>query len=580
MLRLSLILLAAAAALALLPGPAAAAAPCGLPDVQPAWVDYAEGTVSFRNEIFGRHDVIAATSGNFVAPDLRRHGAHTVFWEMRLGAQVGSTVAPRDPAAIDQVAQDLFAKAGASSACPTPWIALNELQGAGTTTPWSASNAQYRANVLALVQGLAARGARPFLLVSTRPYTGGDATDWWRRVALAADIVPEVYFNANVITRLGPLVGGRRVRAAFRRAIGDFTEIGIPPARLGLVLGFQSGPGLGGREGLAPASSWFEYVKLQALAARAVARELGIGSVWSWGWGTVSQAGIDPDKPAAACVYLWTRDPGLCDGPAAAGPDFDPSRSEGQLDLPEGVQCTVGDAAITNGEVTELAAATGDREVARTILFARLAEGGVVTIPGADVLAAEKTIIFQQFRGSRAAYLAALARSHVTLGVARAAIADELRRGEVGPTLAAPAPSMDDVADFYRTYPGVYVRPVQATPAPPWLGRRPQGLALASLAPAQVFGIREGRLAQVRTAAGVYAVRALSAKMPLGSFPLADVRQAIAATLRGHARDAAYDAWSIARQTAAQRRTTCVRDQLPEVASIPLTDFVPYLLLD
>jgi hypothetical protein len=54
----------------------------------------------------------------------------------------------------------------------------------------------------------------------------------------------------------------------------------------------------------------------------------------------------------------------------------------------------------------------------------------------------------------------------------------------------------------------------------------------------------------------------------------------LAATLAGHARDAAFDAWSIARQRRAQNRTTCVGDQLPEVASIPLTDYLTYLRLD
>src|SRR2546422_3561632 len=53
------------------------------------------------------------------------------------------------------------------------------------------------------------------------------------------------------------------LRTAFRRAILDFTQIGIPTSKLGIFLGFQTTKGTGGREGLEPATAWFEVVKLQ-----------------------------------------------------------------------------------------------------------------------------------------------------------------------------------------------------------------------------------------------------------------------------------------------------------------------------
>ena len=71
---------------------------------------------------------------------------------------------------------------------------------------------------------------------------------------------------------------------------------------------------------------------------RQVTKELGLESIWSWGWATFSAAGIDRDKAAAACVYLWARDSRLCDGPKAAGAKFDASVGVGQLgSLPKGV---------------------------------------------------------------------------------------------------------------------------------------------------------------------------------------------------------------------------------------------------
>ena len=41
----------------------------------------------------------------------------------------------------------------------------------------------------------------------------------------------------------------------------------IPTSKLGIFVGFQTTKGTGGREGLKPATAWFEVVKLQALAA-------------------------------------------------------------------------------------------------------------------------------------------------------------------------------------------------------------------------------------------------------------------------------------------------------------------------
>jgi hypothetical protein len=68
---------------------------------------------------------------------------------------------------------------------------------------------------------------------------------------------------------------------------------------------------------------WFGVVKRETLAARQVASELSLASVWSWGWATFPGRRTDPATRRAACVYLWTRDRRLCDGPAAAGSGFD-----------------------------------------------------------------------------------------------------------------------------------------------------------------------------------------------------------------------------------------------------------------
>ncbi len=68
----------------------AAAAPCGLPDSKPLWIDYAEGSVPFRNELFGKPGVIAATSGTATPQALRERGARTVYWQMNIRNFVGT----------------------------------------------------------------------------------------------------------------------------------------------------------------------------------------------------------------------------------------------------------------------------------------------------------------------------------------------------------------------------------------------------------------------------------------------------------------------------------------------------------
>ena len=123
--------------------------------------------------------------------------------------------------------------------------------------------------------------------------------------------------------------------------------MGIPVSKLGIFLGFQTTKGQGGREGL-PAQAWFRTVKWQVLAAKYVAHEMNFSSVWSWGWAawTTTPGEQDPAKWRAACVYLWTRDPKLCNGPHAAGKGFNKSLTEGQPVLAAGLRCKIGGAAV------------------------------------------------------------------------------------------------------------------------------------------------------------------------------------------------------------------------------------------
>ena len=291
---------------------------------QPAWIDYGDKWVPFR-QLFFQPGLTVALAHDAPAADARRRGAQLAFWAMSLKRAVGTPAAPADPRTIPAATARVLDDAVRVTGCSTPVIGLNELFGAQRSTPWQPRNARYRADVLGLVQGLAAQGAKPQLFISQAGATGGAAGRWWRAVAQAATIVRELYLPAPWLHAFGPSRASVYMRFELRRAVRNLTTIGVPSSRVGIALGFQSGRG--GRMGLA-AAPWFEVVKRETLATRQVVGELSLASVWSWGWAAFPGSRADPDARRAACVYLWTRQPNLCDGPAAAGRAFDRSRSQ------------------------------------------------------------------------------------------------------------------------------------------------------------------------------------------------------------------------------------------------------------
>jgi hypothetical protein len=576
--RLLLVVLACAACFGALPNNAQAGE-CGLPGKQrPLWIDFADGNVPYW-PMFAKPGVIAAAA-NFLYPaQLRARGAKTVYWEMNLRLRVGTPMAPMDAAKVEDWADRVFFRAVASSSCATPWIALNEMWGANLATPWSPTNAQYRANLLSFVRRLSALGARPFLLLSTRPFTDGEATDWWRQMGLYTSFVREVYFTAPQIHRQGAILGSRNLRRAFRTGITDLASIGVPVDRMGLILGFHTNPGQGGREGLKPASAWYEHIKLQVLAVKQVAREMPFPTIWSWGWGEWSPGDRDPDKPGAACVWLWTRNPKLCNGPAMAGPGFDRSLTEGQLRLPDGVQCKTPWANVSSADVASAARVTGDREIALSSMFAHVVLRGEVPLKREELRAAQRAVIAGRFSGSVSAYRQALARARATPELARSIVADELRKAKVSRHFAVRAPSGGETADFYDSVSAARARLVEVSPAPAWLAYRRRGVAIEGTAPFQVFRLPPGRTVEIRTGMGTYEVKALGSTGPLGAFPLDQARSGIRAVLMKTAREERFNRWLMNREVSAHAYTTCRADWLPAVGTLELTESLPFLAL-
>jgi hypothetical protein len=573
----------AAAALALIGGRGAPAerlqADCNLFTSTPTWLDFADGSVPFWN-LFARPGVTALASNLIYPPKLRAAGARTAYFDLYLNRRVGTPSAPADPAAIVDKANKFYDYAAQSMDCSNPVIAENELFGSWLAVPWSATNAQYRANVLLFLQTLRQRGAQPWLLVNAKPYTDGTAGDWWHQVADVAGIVREVYFPAPLIYRRGPIYGNRTLRQSFRNGILDFTKIGIPVSKLGLFLGFQTTKGTGGREGLA-VKPWFETVKWQALSARFVAKEMKVSSLWSWGWAewTTMPGEHDPAKPKAACVYLWTRNPKLCNGPAAAGKGFNKSRSEGQLILSPGLRCQIGGAAVRWSAISPILKLTGDPELAFSNAFARAVEQRAAPVSYADILAAERSIVAARFGGSGSAYRAAIAQAHSNLSVARSIIGDELRRARIQAKFHVAGPSGGEISDFRGNFGDLQARLVQAKTPAPWLGGRRSGYALASTAPPQLMSLGSGRWSRLWSPLGTIQVRPLGPPKTLASLPLGSVRPSIRTALIDQAREEHFPVWLTAAQKAAFPEATCWRDQLPELGEVDLTNYLPFLAL-
>ena len=577
------VLVAAVVALALAGGKGAPAqqleANCSLFTKTPLWLDFADGSVPFWS-LFAKPGVTALASNLIFPPKLREAGAQTAYFDLYLNRRVGTTSAPADPATIVDKANKLYEYAAQSMECTNPVIAENELFGSWLAVPWSKTNAQYRANVLLFLQTLRQRGAQPWLLVNRAPYTDGSAGDWWRQVADVAGIVREVYFPAPLIYKQGPIRGSRTLRQAFRNGILDFTKAGIPVSKLGIFLGFQTSKGTGGREGL-EATAWFRTVKWQALAARYVAKEMNFSSIWSWGWAewTTTPGEMDPAKWRAACVYLWTRSPSLCNGPHAAGKKFVRSRTEGQLILSPGLRCQLGHAVVRWSQINPILRLTGDPELAFSNALARAVAQRAAQVGYGDVLVAERSIISARFGGSRGAYLAAIADARTNLSVARGIIGDELRRARIESTFRVGGPRAREIADFHDTYTDLQARLVQAKSGAQWLGGHRSGYALASTAPPQLMALSSGRWSALWSPLGTVHVRPLGPPLPLGTLPLANVREAIRAALVAQAREDRYATWLTSAQEAAFPEAICWRDLMPEPGEVDLTNYLPFLAL-
>lgn len=590
MLRRALLASAVFVAVLALPLPVAALADGPCPVLNPAAplpVEFSDGSVTFRQAVFARPGITVASTGPNVAKALRVAGASTAYWEMNLQNLVGTPSAPADPATMDAVAASEVQKAQASSACANPLIALNELLGSEAAGPLSPTAQRYRDSVLALMRALAAQGATPFLLVPRR-FTVTGTEDWWRQVAQVGWLVPEAYTGAPELWAQGrgnPFLVSRVIRVGYREWIARLTGLGIPASRLGLMLGFQSEAT--GRASMQPASAWLEVVKLQAQAGVVVSRELALSSLWSWGWGTFTTAEGQPpvpaEKQAAACTYLWARDPLLCDAPTTAAalaiPGFDPDLAAGAFDLAPELQCRYDGGSFGTNELTGLTAAGVTSAGALTTLLERSLVRRRATIGPTALIRAERSVVAGAFGGRRGSYRQFLLGAGATPAVARDVIRDQLLLAKVARGLRVAPISGGDVTAFIKAHAGTRTRSVETVRPVRWLVGQTSGVAIPGLAPPSVLSAATGSTVLIHAEDGPVRVRVLGAKVALPKAERSGSRLAVRALILAEARRVALREWLDSAETTARDTALCRADDIPVVGRSKLLQRWPQLRL-
>jgi hypothetical protein len=120
---------------------------------------------------------------------------------------------------------------------------------------------------------------------------------------------------------------------------------------------------------------------------------------------------------------------------------------------------------------------------------------------------------------------------------------------------------------------------VEVTPRAWWLGDRRKGLAIAPLAPPQVFSLPAAKKMKIRTADGIVEVTAQDDTMPLGAFPLGVARTSVVAALKEISRRQLFERWFTRPLADQLRNLRCSDDQLPAIAVVDMTTFLPFLTL-
>jgi hypothetical protein len=298
---------------AMAPGTAAAACPLG---PGPIWAEAAAFGVHDTpvEPILARPGTLLGVSNDDWADSYRSRGAETAGWHMRLPAIVGTLSNPKTRDAVRTKVPGLSNLAHRITTCDPPWLALNEMLTVQSPEPIGYGQRRFRENVLVLAKELDARGVRVILFMPRIPHAKTRYRTYWRTLSRYTDYVYEAYtWKTREAIRRSDAGARKYFRDKWTAAVKRLKSFTARPGYTGLMIPYWVNNRNSGRVGLSDAA-WFRITRLKTEAVMAVGRNEHLATLWSWGWHTNRNVGeVDPDKPKAACVYLHTRDPLLCD---------------------------------------------------------------------------------------------------------------------------------------------------------------------------------------------------------------------------------------------------------------------------
>jgi hypothetical protein len=241
------------------------------------------------------------------------------------------------------------------------------------------------------------------------------------------------------------------------------------------------------------------------------------------------------------------------------------------------VRCTLGGRRILQTDVARAAQITGDRDSAATALLQREVLRTETRIDPMTVLAAERAIVRDRFGRSVARYRAALGDAHVTLQDARAILEDRLARDRVQERFRPRPASAAQIAEFVSTYAATRVRLVEVDAGAPWLGGALRGFAVETIAPSEIFSLRQNHRTTIDTVDGRFAVRPLGPSIPLLALSPTQTSMVARDVLGRFAKLDVYERWLRARQIHLLADAMCIRDAVPARGDVDLSAWVPFL---
>jgi hypothetical protein len=160
---------------------------------------------------------------------------------------------------------------------------------------------------------------------------------------------------------------------------------------------------------------------------------------------------------------------------------------------------------------------------------------------------------------------------------ARAIIEDRLARDRVQERFRPRPATAGQIAEFVSTYAATRVRLVEVDPEAPWLTGAFRGYAVETIAPRQIFSLRQNRRTTIDTVDGRFTVRPVGPAVPLLALSPEQASTVARGVLGRFAKLDVYERWLRTREIYLLANAVCVRDAFPARGDVDLSAWVPFL---